>query len=149
MKMYLWVFFLLLNFAALALGGLLQGEGAGSTWYRGLDTAPWTPPGWIFGAAWTTIMICYAFYAAGLFKKVNKKLFITLYSVQWILNAFWNFVFFNLHRPFEAFIMILALYSLLILQFVLYFNSNRLVSLWLLPYIIWLTIAITLNGYVL
>jgi tryptophan-rich sensory protein len=44
MKKYLWVFFLLLNFAALALGGLLQGEGAGSTWYRGLDTAPWTPP---------------------------------------------------------------------------------------------------------
>jgi tryptophan-rich sensory protein len=94
-------------------------------------------------------MICYAFYAAGLFKMVNKKLFISIYSVQWILNAFWNFVFFNLHRPFEAFIMILALYSLLILQFILYFKSNRLVSLWILPYIIWLTIAITLNGYVL
>ena len=49
------LFFLLLNFGALALGGFLMGEGPSSAWYSNLNKAPWTPPGWVFGASWTVI----------------------------------------------------------------------------------------------
>ncbi|QLH45180.1 MAG: tryptophan-rich sensory protein [Bacteroidota bacterium] len=27
-----------------------------------LATSPWTPPGWVFGFAWTLIMVCYSFF---------------------------------------------------------------------------------------
>ena len=45
-----------LNFVGLAIGGLATGPGVSSDWYAGLDKAPWTPPGWVFGAAWTAVM---------------------------------------------------------------------------------------------
>jgi tryptophan-rich sensory protein len=51
--------FFILNFAALAVGGLFTGSGVSSEWYQNLDKAPWTPPGWVFGAAWPFIMICF------------------------------------------------------------------------------------------
>lgn len=56
--------FLVLNFAALGIGGLFSGQGVPSDWYTGLNKAPWTPPGWVFGSAWTIIMICFAIYMA-------------------------------------------------------------------------------------
>ena len=51
--------FLIINFAALGLGSWIMGAGAQSEWYSSLNQAPWTPPGWVFGAAWTIIMICF------------------------------------------------------------------------------------------
>ncbi|MEM6378823.1 MAG: TspO/MBR family protein, partial [Bacteroidota bacterium] len=52
------IIFLILNFVALGIGGFFTGPGTSSEWYNNLNQAPWTPPGWVFGAAWTTIMIC-------------------------------------------------------------------------------------------
>ena len=43
------VIFALLNFGALAIGGLFTGGGVSSEWYASLNKAPWTPPGWVFG----------------------------------------------------------------------------------------------------
>lgn len=88
--------FLILNFAALAVGGLFTGSGVSSEWYQNLDKAPWTPPGWVFGAAWTFIMICFAFYMGKLWTNgaKHKSLVVRLYGVQWLLNVAWNPVFF-------------------------------------------------------
>lgn len=38
------VLFLILNFAALGIGGFLMGEGPMSNWYQSINQAPWTPP---------------------------------------------------------------------------------------------------------
>ena len=56
------VFFFLLNFGALALGSYLMGEGPTGNWYTNLNKAPWTPPGWVFGASWTLIMVCLSIF---------------------------------------------------------------------------------------
>lgn len=61
-KILRFVVFLAINFGALAIGGLFTGKGIPSDWYQNLDKAPWTPPGWIFKAAWTTIMIFFSVY---------------------------------------------------------------------------------------
>jgi hypothetical protein len=83
--------FLELNFAALTIGGLFTCNGVPSNWYAGIAKAPWTPPGWVFGTAWTTIMICFGVYMAYLWPVIeNKKILIGLYAVQWILNVGWN-----------------------------------------------------------
>ena len=58
------ILFLVLNFAALGVGGLYSEGGATSDWYNELNRAPWTPPGWVFGVAWTFIMLCFAVYMA-------------------------------------------------------------------------------------
>ena len=58
------IFFLVLNFSALAIGSWLMNNGPMTNWYVNLNQAPWTPPGWVFGIAWTTIMICFSVYMA-------------------------------------------------------------------------------------
>ena len=67
---------------------LLSGEGGASEWYYNLIRAPWEPSGWVFGAAWTTIMICLAFYMSISWNYVYKKKLILLYIAQLILNIF-------------------------------------------------------------
>jgi tryptophan-rich sensory protein len=96
--------FLLLNFAALAIGALYTGDGVASDWYYMLNKAPWTPPGWVFGLAWTAIMVCYTFYMAVLYKKnESRKKIIILYAVQLLLNVAWNPLFFYFQNRSQSF----------------------------------------------
>ena len=52
--------FLGLNFGGLALGARFTGPGVNSEWYQTLARAPWTPDGWVFGTAWTLIMVTFS-----------------------------------------------------------------------------------------
>ncbi len=143
------IIFLILNFAALAIGGLFTSSGVTLDWYNALNKAPWTPPGWVFGFAWTFIMICFSFYMAYLWNEVeDKKTLIIMYAFQWILNVVWNPVFFTLHQTSLALIIITSL-TLLIGYFLFkYFGQLRLKSTLLLPYFVWLLIASSLNAYI-
>jgi len=90
--------FLILNFGALAIGGFWTSGGVISDWYQNLNQAPWTPPGWVFGAAWTTIMVLFTLYMAYAWRdSEHKAKLIALFSIQWVLNVSWNPVFFNSH----------------------------------------------------
>lgn len=143
------IIFLALNFTALAIGGLFTGPGVSSVWYQNLNQAPWTPPGWVFGAAWTTIMICFAIYMAFLWNKIaNKSTLIILFSTQWVLNVSWNPIFFKFQLVGFGLIIIAAL-TILVAYF--FFGNLKLLkakSLLIAPYLIWLIIATSLNGYI-
>jgi tryptophan-rich sensory protein len=142
--------FLLLNFTALAIGGLFTGEGVGSDWYYTLIKAPWTPPGWVFGLAWTAIMVCYSFYMAILYKRNDRrKKVIGLYAAQLLFNIAWNPLFFYLQNALIALFAILFLTIIVAYFLFRYQKPMRWVSLLILPYFIWLCIATSLNLYIL
>lgn len=146
---YRLIIFLLLNFAALAIGGLFTGKGVPSDWYAGLAKAPWTPPGWVFGAAWTTIMICFSFYMAYLWPATeNKSLLIGLYAVQWVLNVAWNPAFFYFNNVIGGLVIITGLTILVGIFLFYYWPQMKLKAIFVLPYFIWLLIATSLNGYI-
>ena len=142
------IFFLVINFGALTIGGWLMNNGPLTAWYQNLNQAPWTPPSWAFGVAWTTIMICFSIYMAYLAKTVLDKKLVILFTIQFILNVVWNYFFFNQH------LTILGLVCLIILTFVIgkflldYKNALKIKSLLILPYFIWLIVAISLNAYI-
>lgn len=141
--------FLLINFGALALGGYFTGAGVPSEWYESLNKAPWTPPGWVFGAAWTTIMIALSVYMAFAVKAVQGlKFFILLYAIQWILNVAWNPVFFYFQWVLFGLFIIAALTGLVAFLMFSYRSALKAKSLLLLPYLIWLCIATSLNAYI-
>jgi tryptophan-rich sensory protein len=143
------IIFLILNFSALALGGLFTNNGVSSLWYNDLNKAPWTPAGWVFGAAWTTIMILYSLYMAYLWPtQANKQILLILFVLQWLLNVMWNPVFFYFQNVFFAFIIISLLTILVGFLFLQYLTVLKLKSLLLLPYFLWLIIACTLNAYI-
>ena len=142
--------FLILNVGALGIGVLFTGTGVPSEWYQQLNKAPWTPPGWVFGAAWTTIMVCFSFYMMYSWQEVNnRKILISLFTLQWILNVLWNPIFFKYHQVLPALLIISALTILIGYLLVYYRPSLQLKSLFILPYFIWLLIATSLNGYIL
>ena len=143
------ILFLILNFGALAIGSYFTDGGASSDWYQNLNKAPWTPAGWIFGAAWTSIMICYSFYMAYLIKiNHNTRKIILLYSIQWVLNVAWNLIFFKLHLTILGLIEICLLTTLITYLCIHFWKELKTKTLLIFPYLIWLFIASSLNAYI-
>jgi translocator protein len=146
------IIFFVLNFSALGLGSLLMGGNpAANDWYQSINKAPWTPPGWVFGFAWTTIMICLTVFMWKLSEQYSTKelkLFYFIYALHWILNVLWNPVFFKYQYILLALIIILIL-TCIVGWFLVYgYNKISLWALFVLPYFLWLIIATSLNGYI-
>jgi len=144
------IIFLVINFAALGIGSYFTGSGVSSEWYQTLNKAPWTPPGWFFGVAWTTIMICFSIYLAYLWPLAdNTQKLILLFSIQWVLNVSWNPAFFYFRNVGSGLVIISLLTALIGYFIFLYSSELKAKSLLLAPYFIWLVIATSLNAYVL
>jgi tryptophan-rich sensory protein len=139
------------NFLALGIGVLLMDNGPQTSWYTSLNQAPWTPENWVFGFAWSAIMLCFSFYMTKLslkYSKLNTKIII-LFSIQFFLNFIWNYIFFNQHQ------VALGLFTIVLLWLLVgYFTFNYLKilkfnTILIAPYFVWLTIATSLNAYIL
>ena len=123
-------------------------NGPQTEWYTSLNQAPWTPKGWVFGVAWTTIMLCFSIYMSYLYLKLPISKFAALFSVQFILNVIWNYLFFNQHLIVFGLITIVAL-TIVVATFLFKFKSElKLKTLFILPYFVWLCIATSLNTYI-
>lgn len=145
---YRLIIFLALNFTALGMGGLLAGKGASSDWYAGIAKAPWTPPGWVFGFAWIIIMICFSFYLTYLWPAIeNKNLLVGLLVVQYVLNVGWNPAFFYYHKVLIGLFIISGLTVIVGFFLFFYWPELKIKSAYIIPYLIWLLIATSLNGY--
>jgi tryptophan-rich sensory protein len=93
-------------------------------------------------------MICFAFYMSISCQYRFRKKLIKLYVAQLILNISWNPIFFNLHYVLLGLITILSL--TFIIGFILfsYWRELKLNSVLIIPYLICLIIASSLNGYI-
>lgn len=126
--------------------------GPGS-WYDGLDTAPWQPPGWAFGAAWTVLYVLMAVAAwrvgvAGLARPAVRTA-LGWYGAQLALNLAWTGVFFGLESPWGGMVVITALAAAIAVTMREFAGVSRAAALLLAPYLAWVAFAATLNGYVL
>ena len=89
---------LALVFAVATVGGLASASGL-RDWYDGLEKAPWNPPGWVFGPAWTVLYALMAVAAwlvarAGL-EATSVRTALVLYVSQLALNLAWSLLFFS------------------------------------------------------
>jgi translocator protein len=118
-------------------------------WYATLNKPSFNPPNWIFAPVWTTlyIMMGIAFYLiwkSGAAAAI-KKMAISFYSIQLILNFFWSILFFYLEQPGWAMIEIMLLW-ISIAATIYYFRQISVIAAWLLvPYILWVSFAMALN----
>jgi tryptophan-rich sensory protein len=142
------IFFLGLNFGALFLGNVLMNNGATSDWYLNLNKAPWTPAGWVFGAAWTSVMVFFSVYMTFLYQNLKTQKVILLYSLHLLFNISWNFIFMNKHMIILGLIDI-TLLTILMFYFLIAYNKilNNM-RFFVLPYCIWLLIATSLNLFI-
>lgn len=147
-----WIIFLVINFAALGIGSLLIGNPSTNVWYQQLNKAPWTPPGWVFGFAWTTIMFCFTIFlwkASSTYTFQQLQVLYIMYAIQFVLNVMWNPIFFRWHMMGAGLIVIILL--TVVVAWFLYWGYKH-IGMWsffILPYFLWLLVATSLNAYAL
>ena len=140
-------FYLLINFFFLFLGSFSLKEFP-YEWYSSLTKPFWTPPNWTFKFIWSLIFFLYSFYITILFFKVSIKIKVLLnYILQLSLNSSWSFIFFKLNYIITGIFIIFILIISLFYFFIKYFNYMKFYSLLILPYLIWLFVALSLNIY--
>lgn len=142
------ILFLIINFGALGIGYWLMADGPQGLWYTQLHKAPWSPEDWVFGVAWTSIMILFSVYMAFLYLKRPTDKILTLFIAQFFLNVSWNYVFFNLHLIDLSLIIIMLLTLVVSAFFFTYIRDLKGKSILIIPYLIWLSIATSLNLYI-
>jgi tryptophan-rich sensory protein len=119
------------------------------TWYAGLIKPAFTPPGWLFGPAWTILyalmgIAAYIIWAKG-FKKKEVKIALALFLVQLGLNAIWTPIFFGLHWLLIAFIEIIVLWLMLLWTIIKFYRLSVPAGWLLIPYLLWVSFASILN----
>lgn len=128
------------------LGGTLTDVGP---WYQNLKKPAWQPPDWLFGPAWTlifalaTVSAVYAWRTA--LNKSDREWVIGLFALNGALNVLWSTLFFALKRPDWALIEVNFLWLSILLLMIVFWRRSRQASLYLLPYLLWVSFAAFLN----
>lgn len=145
----MFIIFLALNFASLALGSYFMDNGPSSAWYANLNKAPWTPPGWVFGVAWSTIMLAFALYMTRILSLHHTSWSPALltYIAILALCVLWNAAFFGAQRTTLGLVILGALFVVVLIFSAFNHPNMGLWSAFMLPFILWLGIAVSLNAY--
>ena len=113
-----------------------------------LNQPPLSPPAWLFPAVWSILYVlmgisAYLIYNSG--KPARNKTAFYVYAAQLFFNFLWSVIFFNMGAYLFAFVWLLALLSLIILNAVLFYRINKTAGLLLVPYVLWVSFAAYLN----
>ncbi|MFG1187516.1 TspO/MBR family protein [Xanthobacter aminoxidans] len=140
---------LVLMLAVGAVGGAVTSP-AIPAWYQGLVKPGWTPPNAAFPIVWTLLYLMMAVSLWRLWDKVPpssaRTVAIGLFLVQLALNFIWSPVFFGLHAIHAGLVIIIGLVVLLALTLRATFPLDRTAGWLLVPYLVWVCYASTLNA---
>jgi tryptophan-rich sensory protein len=142
------VIFILICFIVQIVGSLWTKETV-STWYPTLAKPSWTPPDWIFGPVWSCLYIMIAISGWLIYQAEDsdkRTAALILYGAQLALNFIWSFLFFSLRSPILGLIDIILLCLLISLTIIKAWQVRPLASLLLIPYLIWVMYAASLNA---
>ena len=132
----------------LLVGGVSALLSGGMSDFENVIKPPLSPPGWLFPVVWTILYILMGI-ASYLVLQSNfvyrKKSALSVYALQLFFNFFWSIIFFGFELYWFAFIWLVILYVLIIINAVLFYNINRAAGWLLIPYLLWVTFAGYLN----
>lgn len=122
-----------------------------STWYSILNRSPLTPPNYIFPVAWTVLYgaigACGSIiWHSSSFPKL--KIIKVLYLIQLVLNLSWTPLFFYYHFTGISLIVLFCMDILVSMLLWLAYQQARVVSLLMIPYLLWILFATHLNFYI-
>ncbi len=140
---------LLLCFSVALLGSISTLPSI-TTWYVTLNKPFLTPPNWIFGPVWTFLyfLMGVSFYLIWNKKTKSKKVALQVFLIQLALNLLWSLVFFGIHMPLLAFIIILFLWAAILYTILLFLRISKPAAFLLTPYILWVSYALFLNLFI-
>jgi benzodiazapine receptor len=130
--------------------GMLAGSGGDSEWYKSLEKPSFQPPGWLFAPVWTALYTMMGISLSILWRARRDHSGATpamqLFTIQFILNLAWSFIFFRMEQPRAAFFEILVLNVAIVLTIAAAWRVSNVAALLLVPYLCWTLFATVLNG---
>jgi len=128
--------------------GFVSNSGSSNGWYADLAKPSFQPPGWVFGAVWTTLYTMMGIALAVVLRaqrSAERTRGLALFGVQLLLNFAWSPIFFGAHAIDPALLVILATNALVTATIISFWRIRPLAGALLLPYLAWLCLATALN----
>lgn len=148
--------FILIPLAIGFTGSMLTADNIDG-WYASATKAPWNPPNSVFGPVWTVLYILIGITGWLIWRRRDRPgtaRLMKLYWVQLVLNAVWSPLFFGGYPALGvtalwlAFIVIVGLWITILVLITESFKHGFKLAGWLLvPYLLWVSYASTLNVY--
>ena len=122
-------------------------------WYKTINKSSLTPPDITFPIVWSVLylMIAIAFWQLLVLKRKGKipTSAITYFLLQMLFNLLWSPFFFAMQSPLLGMIIIVPLWIFIGLTILASYKAAKHVAFLLVPYFIWVSFAVYLNGYIL
>jgi tryptophan-rich sensory protein len=118
------------------------------SWYASLEKPAWTPPSWVFAPVWSTLYLLMGIAAWRIWDRfgfAQARAELVLYLVHLAFNAAWTWLFFGQRLIDVAAVEIIVLWMMILALTVLFWRRDRVAGMLLLPYLLWVTYASTLN----
>ena len=136
---------------------LLTGFGASfltmdsvKTWYADLSKPSFNPPDWAFGVVWPVLYVMMGVAAFLIWNKRARgkqvRIALGLFVLQLVLNGLWTPIFFGLHMMGLALAEIILLWLAILATIITFWKISKTAACLLIPYILWVSFAITLNA---
>lgn len=130
------------------LMGWIANSGFTNPWYDNLVLPAFQPPGWAFGAVWTTLYTMLGIALAAILNQppsTMRRDALWLFGGQLLVNFAWSPVFFGMHMIDVGLVVIIVMLLMAAITANL-FRRIRPVAGWLMvPYLAWLCLATALN----
>ena len=136
--------FLAASFLAALPGGLLTDAG----WYVALNRPAWAPPGWLFGPVWTVLYVLIAVSGWLVWRRggwAAQRIPLIAFGIQLALNCAWTPIFFGARQIGLALVVIGVLGVAIAATAALFWRVSRVAGGLMLPYLLWVSFATTLN----
>lgn len=134
----------------LAVGGIagLLTRG-GMEVFQMLNQPAFAPPGWLFPVVWTILYVLMGIASYLVLESNADKTEILegmiLYGYQLVVNFFWPIFFFQFQWYLFSFIWLVALWVLIIMTMIEFYQVSKTAAYLLIPYLVWVTFAGCLN----
>ena len=136
---------LLVTFVASGIGGFVTSSFK-EPWYSEIVLPSFNPPSWVFGPVWTMLYIFMSIAAGEVWKKTSDKKVLKIYFMHIFFNSIWSVIFFGFHQILIALIDLVIILIFIILLMKIYFQVNKTSFLLMIPYLLWSSYALILNG---
>ncbi len=136
---------ILLTFIASGVGSFVTSSFK-EPWYSEILLPSFNPPSWVFGPVWTTLYIFMSVAAWSAWKKISDKKILQIYFIHLFFNSIWSVIFFGFHQIFIALIDLGIILIFIIWLMRIYYQVNKISFLLMIPYLLWSSYALILNG---
>ncbi len=139
------ILILLVTFVAPMIGSAVTSSFK-EPWYSQIILPSFNPPSWVFGPVWTTLYVLMSISLWIIWKNKKDKKVLYIYFVHLFFNAIWSIIFFGFHQIFLALLNLLVILIFIVWLMKIYYKINKLSFLLMIPYLLWSTYALLLNG---